>query len=251
LGRWISADWSATPIPVPYADFGDPQSLNLYGYVGGNPSSKADPDGHCCTAGEFGQWLDKQLAKFESTNFGKVYSFTQSLSPMQTTNPLAIGHFIANSANIGTATGTALGGDHTTMQKVDAIAHDVKAAGELTLVLATAGKSMMPAVATAETAAASTLKPGPFAGESVPLRGPQRDFTSTERAEINRIGNETGCHTCGTTDPGTKSGNFIVDHQPPVALAPGGTQFQGYPQCTNCSFPRQANEVRQALKDQQ
>ena len=48
LGRWVSADWSPTPIPVPYADFGDPQSLNLYGYVGGNPASKADPDGHAC-----------------------------------------------------------------------------------------------------------------------------------------------------------------------------------------------------------
>jgi RHS repeat-associated protein len=47
LGRWVSADWSPTPIPVPYADFGDPQSLNLYGFVGGNPASKADPDGHC------------------------------------------------------------------------------------------------------------------------------------------------------------------------------------------------------------
>jgi len=46
LGRWISADWSPTPIPVPYADFHDPQSLNLYGFVGGNPASKADPDGH-------------------------------------------------------------------------------------------------------------------------------------------------------------------------------------------------------------
>jgi hypothetical protein len=31
---------------VPYADFHDPQSLNLYGFVGGNPASKADPDGH-------------------------------------------------------------------------------------------------------------------------------------------------------------------------------------------------------------
>ncbi|MGC2695513.1 MAG: RHS repeat-associated core domain-containing protein [Candidatus Angelobacter sp.] len=47
LGRWVSADWSATPVPVPYADFSDPQSLNLYGFVGGNPASKADPDGHC------------------------------------------------------------------------------------------------------------------------------------------------------------------------------------------------------------
>ena len=46
LGRWISADWSATPVPVPYADFADPQTLNLYQFVGGNPASKADPDGH-------------------------------------------------------------------------------------------------------------------------------------------------------------------------------------------------------------
>jgi RHS repeat-associated protein len=46
LGRWVSADWSATPIPVPYADFYDPQTLNLYQFVGGNPASKADPDGH-------------------------------------------------------------------------------------------------------------------------------------------------------------------------------------------------------------
>jgi RHS repeat-associated protein len=24
LGRWVSADWSATPVPVPYTDFYDP-----------------------------------------------------------------------------------------------------------------------------------------------------------------------------------------------------------------------------------
>ncbi|MFL6389832.1 MAG: RHS repeat domain-containing protein [Terriglobales bacterium] len=47
LGRWISADWSPTPIPVPYADLHDPQTLNLYGFVGGNPGTKIDKDGHC------------------------------------------------------------------------------------------------------------------------------------------------------------------------------------------------------------
>jgi RHS repeat-associated protein len=46
LGRWVSADWSATPIPVPYADLTDPQTLNLYGYVRGLPTTKADIDGH-------------------------------------------------------------------------------------------------------------------------------------------------------------------------------------------------------------
>jgi RHS repeat-associated protein len=46
LGRWITPDWSATPIPVPYADFGDPQTLNLYSYVRSLPTTKADLDGH-------------------------------------------------------------------------------------------------------------------------------------------------------------------------------------------------------------
>ncbi|MCU1254326.1 MAG: hypothetical protein JWM83_625 [Candidatus Angelobacter sp.] len=46
LGRWTSADWSPTPIPVPYADFGDPQSLNLYSYVRGVPTTRHDEDGH-------------------------------------------------------------------------------------------------------------------------------------------------------------------------------------------------------------
>jgi len=32
---------------VPYADFGDPQSFNLYGYVRNAPTVKLDADGHC------------------------------------------------------------------------------------------------------------------------------------------------------------------------------------------------------------
>jgi len=46
LGRFISADWSATPIPVPYADLSDPQSLNLFSYTRNLPTTRADPDGH-------------------------------------------------------------------------------------------------------------------------------------------------------------------------------------------------------------
>jgi RHS repeat-associated protein len=46
LGRWISADWSAKPVPVPYTDFQDPQTLNLYTYVRNLPTTNADSDGH-------------------------------------------------------------------------------------------------------------------------------------------------------------------------------------------------------------
>jgi RHS repeat-associated protein len=46
-GRWMSADWSAKPMPIPYAIPTDPQSLNLYGYVRNNPTTLHDKDGHC------------------------------------------------------------------------------------------------------------------------------------------------------------------------------------------------------------
>lgn len=34
------------PTDVPYASFGNPQSLNLYSYVNNNPTTTRDPDGH-------------------------------------------------------------------------------------------------------------------------------------------------------------------------------------------------------------
>src|SRR6266571_6869132 len=46
LGRFVSSDWSAAPVPVPYADFGDPQSLNQYTYVRNIPTTGVDTDGH-------------------------------------------------------------------------------------------------------------------------------------------------------------------------------------------------------------
>jgi RHS repeat-associated protein len=46
-GRFMTPDWAVRPTAVPYAMFGDPQTLNLYGYVRNNPLSKSDIDGHC------------------------------------------------------------------------------------------------------------------------------------------------------------------------------------------------------------
>jgi hypothetical protein len=87
----------------------------------------------------------------------------------------------------------------------------------------------------------NTLEPGPYAGESVPASGPK--ITTSEQTEINRIGQDTGCHTCGATDPGTKSGNFVGDHQPPNALKHNGQQQNLYPQCLTCSRT-QGGQVR-------
>jgi RHS repeat-associated protein len=54
LGRFTSPDYQdlsdALPFvgidPIPYADTSNPQSFNLYSYVGNNPISRTDSDGH-------------------------------------------------------------------------------------------------------------------------------------------------------------------------------------------------------------
>ena len=46
MGRFMSPDWSDDPDPIPNADLGNPQTLNLYAYVGNNPVNFTDDDGH-------------------------------------------------------------------------------------------------------------------------------------------------------------------------------------------------------------
>jgi RHS repeat-associated protein len=52
MGRFMSPDYSGDggtdPEPVPWADYTNPQSLNLYSYVQNNPLTNVDPDGHDC-----------------------------------------------------------------------------------------------------------------------------------------------------------------------------------------------------------
>lgn len=65
FGRWLSADWSSVPAPVPYANLSNPQTLNLYAMVSDDPESFADLDGHCwkwaeklCNAWNYGVFVD-------------------------------------------------------------------------------------------------------------------------------------------------------------------------------------------------
>jgi RHS repeat-associated protein len=53
-GRFLSPDWAAQVEPVPYATISNPQSLNLYVYVGNNPLTGTDPNGHSTNPGGSG-----------------------------------------------------------------------------------------------------------------------------------------------------------------------------------------------------
>jgi len=52
MGRFMSPDWSAQVEPIPYSKLDDPQSLNLYAYVGNNPLARMDVDGHMGSVAE-------------------------------------------------------------------------------------------------------------------------------------------------------------------------------------------------------
>ena len=89
------------------------------------------------------------------------------------------------------------------------------------------------------------IGPGPFACEYIPAPSSGR-LSTAERAENNENGNQYGCHTCGTTVPGTRGGNWVGDHQPPTRLNVYGSVQRIYPQCLGCSA-RQGGIVRDTL----
>ena len=66
----MTPDWAAKPTTVPYASFGDPQSLNLDAFVENTPVNRADADGHASDAG----FLQRPFESFG----GSVYASAQA-----------------------------------------------------------------------------------------------------------------------------------------------------------------------------
>jgi RHS repeat-associated protein len=204
-GRFLTPDWAAKATAVPYANFGNPQSLNLYTYGENNPTTFGYPDGHCPPCGE------AVLAGGDVSVSGAFFSLGSVLLPAGLGGALAIYaiNTIASNNNV----------------KANATLEEVHASNQLIQAKAAANAdkgSPAPGTQTGKDqpgkdGKGTTLQPGPHAGEGIPARGPQPSFTPGERDAINAQGRDTGCHTCGSTDPGTKSGNFVPDHQPPQA----------------------------------
>ena len=72
MGRFMTPDWDAKPTTVPYASFGDPQTLNLYSYVENGPLNRVDADGH------FNQPMGPSSVTPLSCPFGETCSGTSS-----------------------------------------------------------------------------------------------------------------------------------------------------------------------------
>jgi hypothetical protein len=78
---------------------------------------------------------------------------------------------------------------------------------------------------------------GPFASPNggVPASKINGAVTSAEKRAVTAQGIEFGCHSCGAKVAGTKSGNFVNDHQPPSSInSPPGPQSL-FPHCVQCS----------------
>src|SRR5205085_4171575 len=175
---------------------------NQYSYVRNLPTVKVDADGHGDAGTRMNQCQNNAACRAADEKDLKEHPFMHVAGPVLVMGAEAAIVFVpAIAIDIITAVAQAQSDNNQTP---------------------TPQPGQQPAPATEQPAPqdgkGSTLQPGPHAGEGVPARGPQRDFTQDERDKINQQGQQNGCHTCGTTDPGTKSGNFVPDHQPPNGL---------------------------------
>jgi RHS repeat-associated protein len=248
-GRFIQAD---TDVPESQGV----QAYDRYAYANNNPVKYTDPSGHFAWLPviTLGGALIGAVVNYTSQVVNNFQSNGVDLGSALTTN-IDVGS-IANSALVGAAAGFSAGvlGPAALAVVGDALTGVGLVSGSTTIFSAGmtasgAAVSLGTAIYEGSTSVSSTiqsasldsnnsfdtLQPGPYAGESIPARGPGQIFTTAERNEIDRIGYSTGCHTCGSTNPGTVSGHFIPDHQPPSVLNYNNSTQYLYPQCIECS----------------
>lgn len=114
MGRWVSPDWSMAAQAVPYATFGNPQSLNLYEFVGNAPGVHIDPDGHCWPAQACYDALVRRLDKWTTSVRNNAVNHSPTVAALTTFSSGFVADtvkMVASPLTTGTATGTCLGGN--------------------------------------------------------------------------------------------------------------------------------------------
>jgi RHS repeat-associated protein len=226
VGRWLSADWSAVPAPVPYANLTNPQTLNLYAMVSDNPETFADLDGH-------------------GTDPVPPQPPQPTPPPPPPPPPAQQKKVLDLKQDIVTKRKTADNCDQACQASRGAawakLVADLVSFGALV----TDGR-LGPEAVELESAAAAKEAAAESVPESIPA-GPSPRPTAAQQGAINEMGDAHGCSTCGARTPGTKSGNWVGDHQPSTALNRDGGPQVYRPQCLQCSN-RQGGQVAAQLR---
>jgi RHS repeat-associated protein len=212
MGRWATPDWAAKPSAVPYAMFGNPQSLNLYSYVGNNPLLHFDPDGHC--------WPVSACARAAMAKVNQAQQYVQNKATA-TGNPAvaATATFVSgvtrdvvngvmSVGTMGSATGACMGGNGCSPGKTA-----LAVGGDLLKAAAIAAPAMG-AVAGAGGAAASETT------------ATMQLFRAVGSAEVDSIA-ETGAFFASPT--GSMSKGFFFNESDAQSFADMATERFGDP----------------------
>jgi RHS repeat-associated protein len=242
--RWASAD----PALEGYLDglhgFGgvhNARNLGLYGYAHHNPVRLVDPDGESATliGALVGGAVSAGISAWRGEDARHILGAAAqgaiagaALGSIIDTGGASLGVMIAAGATgnvAGGIVGRAISGD---AQTGTAMAMDAATGAGGALLGAAVGKTLTVAGQRllGPSRALPTLRPGPFAGDSVPATGPR--VTAAQSRAVTKIG---VCHTCGSTNPGRASGVFTGDHQPASSLIVRKAEQSLFPHCTNCS----------------
>jgi len=199
------------------------QGFNLYGYAGQSPLSYADPSGHLM--------LEDALLDI-SIDISEVGMRFMSWALANSLRGCLVGALAGLAADAGTQVAASGSYSPNAGSALSGLA------GCLTFGAAAAARPELPVEPEPSDAQVfadqNGVGRGPYADRSVPATSTGR-ATPEQQSELNDIFGESGCHTCGTKNPGTVSGNAVGDHQPPTALTPAGEDQSLYPQCLPCS----------------
>ncbi len=191
----------------------NPQDLNAYSYVRNNPVHYTDPTGNIIdTVADVG---------FIAYDIGSgAYNLYNGNYDEAKTDGLALladigGAFTPFSTGFGMGVRVSRG--VAKAEKVESVVFEVI-------------KKELP-----KSEKINAIEIGKYSADSISARSSARNFTKSERDAVNEIGKNSGCHTCGSKSPNTKSDNFVPDHQPISALNKDNLPQSLYPQCINCS----------------
>ena len=236
IGRFISPDWANGADAVPYADFGNPQSLNLYGYVRNNPLAGVDPDGHILIGQEFNLGPGSEPSNEPG---GKTSSTTPDPAAQETnanTIPLALGPALPSLAEIGTKLLGVAGDAATTL--IDVASVPLIAT---TYLISPGTGGVTQEFPPAMNLVASHDNTNPYAGpvstpvtvvdpkgNAIPVQAGQQ-LQGSKDGRYVQVKDATGKPTGGRIDGGGHSGHADPRAQAPHAHVPGITNPDGTP----------------------